>query len=241
MPFGCFNSPAMIMVRDNLARIRETIARSARQAGRNPEAVKLVAVSKTVGTDLILEAVQAGQVLFGENYLQEAADKMTRLPALLQWHFIGHLQSNKARQAAELFDVIETVDRWKVAAALDNHARLLDKPLSIFLQVNIGREPQKSGVLPEQAEQLLRRIAGETSLRILGLMTMPPYSPDPEQSRPYFSALRQLALRLASYDLFASNTEVELSMGMSSDYAVAIEEGATLVRVGTALFGQRQA
>ncbi|WP_310599798.1 YggS family pyridoxal phosphate-dependent enzyme [Desulfobulbus sp.] len=229
------------MVRDNLARIRETIARSARQAGRNPEAVKLVAVSKTVGTDLILEAVQAGQVLFGENYLQEAADKMTRLPALLQWHFIGHLQSNKARQAAELFDVIETVDRWKVAAALDNHARLLDKPLSIFLQVNIGREPQKSGVLPEQAEQLLRRIAGETSLRILGLMTMPPYSPDPEQSRPYFSALRQLALRLASYDLFASNTEVELSMGMSSDYAVAIEEGATLVRVGTALFGQRQA
>ncbi|MDR2550563.1 MAG: YggS family pyridoxal phosphate-dependent enzyme [Desulfobulbus sp.] len=229
------------MVCDNLARIRETIARSARQAGRNPEAVKLVAVSKTVGTDSMLEAVQAGQILFGENYLQEAADKMTRLPALLQWHFIGHLQSNKAKQAAELFDVIETVDRWKVAAALDSHARLLGNPLSILLQVNIGREPQKSGVLPEQAELLLRKIVGETNLRVLGLMTMPPYSPDPEQSRPYFSALRQLAQRLASYDLFASNAEVELSMGMSSDYAVAIEEGATLVRVGTALFGQRQA
>jgi len=231
----------MTMIRDNIARIQETIARSARKAGRSPEAVQLVAVSKTVSPNSILEAAQAGQMLFGENYIQEAVDKMIRLPACLQWHFIGHLQSNKARQAAELFDVIETVDRWKVAVALDDHARLLDKTISILLQVNTGRESQKSGVLPEAAETLLTRIAGETGLLVLGLMTMPPYSPDPEQSRPHFSALRQLAQRLASRGLFANNTEVELSMGMSNDYAVAVEEGATLVRVGTALFGQRQA
>ncbi|MCL1980264.1 MAG: YggS family pyridoxal phosphate-dependent enzyme [Proteobacteria bacterium] len=228
------------MVRDNLAHIQETIARSARKAGRNPREIKLVAVSKTVDIELIAEAVQAGQTLFGENYIQEAADKMTRLPPSLKWHFIGRLQSNKARQAAELFEVIETVDRWKVAAALDSHARLLGKTLSILLQVNIGREPQKSGVLPEAAETLLRKISGETSLRVFGLMTMPPYSPDPEQSRPLFSALRQLAEQLASRGLFADNAAVELSMGMSNDYAVAIEEGATLVRVGSALFGSRQ-
>ena len=229
------------MIRDNLARIRETIASSARKAGRSPEAVKLVAVSKTVSPDLIFEAVQAGQTLFGENYIQEAAEKMACLPASLQWHFTGHLQSNKARRAAELFDLIETVDRWKLAAALDSHARMLGKTISILLQINTGREPQKSGVLPEAAEALLTRIAGETGLRVLGLMTMPPYSPDPEQSRPYFSTLRQLGQRLASLGLFTNNAEVELSMGMSNDYAVAIEEGATLVRVGTALFGQRQA
>jgi len=229
------------MIRDNLARIRETIASSARKAGRSPEAVKLVAVSKTVSPDLIFEAVQAGQMLFGENYIQEAAEKMACLPASLQWHFTGHLQSNKARRAAELFDLIETVDRWKLAAALDSHARMLGKTISILLQINTGREPQKSGVLPEAAEALLTRIAGETGLRVLGLMTMPPYSPDPEQSRPYFSTLRQLGQRLASLGLFTNNAEVELSMGMSNDYAVAIEEGATLVRVGTALFGQRQA
>jgi len=231
----------MTMIRDNLARIQETIADSARKAGRSPGAVRLVAVSKTVSPDVILEAVQAGQMLFGESYIQEAADKMSRLPAGLKWHCIGHLQSNKARQAAEMFDLIETIDRWKVAAALDSHARALGKTLSILLQVNIGREPQKSGVLPEEAETLLRKIVGETNLRVLGLMTMPPYSPDPEHSRPYFSALRQLAQRLASCGLFANNAQVELSMGMSTDYAVAIEEGATLVRVGTALFGTRQA
>lgn len=228
------------MICDNLAHIRATIAQAAQKAGKNPETVKLVAVSKTVPTDAMLEAVHCGQMVFGENYLQEAADKMARLPAAIRWHCIGHLQSNKTRRAVELFDVIETVDRWKVALALDNHARLLHKDLSILLQVNIGREPQKSGVLPEAAEPLLRKIAAATSLRVLGLMTIPPYSSDPEHSRPYFSALNQLAQRLAACGLFANNACVELSMGMSNDYPVAIEEGATLVRVGTALFGARQ-
>ncbi|MCL2789932.1 MAG: YggS family pyridoxal phosphate-dependent enzyme [Desulfobulbus sp.] len=228
------------MICDNLAHIQKTIARSAHKAGRGPGTVKLVAASKTVQPDAMLTAVRCGQMVFGENYIQEAADKMVRLPVAIHWHFIGHLQSNKTRQAVELFDVIETVDRWKVAAALDSHARSFHKNLSILLQVNIGREPQKSGVLPEAAETLLRKIAGETSLRVLGLMTMPPYSPEPERSRPYFRALSQLAQRLAALGLFADNDRVDLSMGMSNDYQIAIEEGATLVRVGTALFGTRQ-
>lgn len=228
------------MIGDNLSHILASIARSAKAAGRMPGDVRLVAVSKTVGIDLIGEAMACGQTLFGENYLQEAAVKIPLLPPAAQWHFIGHLQSNKARQAVELFDVIETVDRWKIAKALDDHARQADKTLAVLIQVNIGREKQKSGVLPEETEALLRRIKGETSLRVLGLMAMPPFSDDPEQSRPFFGALRKLAQHLAQLHLFADNNRIELSMGMSSDYTVAIEEGATLVRIGTALFGLRK-
>ena len=228
------------MISDNLARILETIARSARKVGRNPHDIRLVAVSKMIGVDLMRQAMESGQTLFGENYLQEAADKITLFPPTVNWHFIGHLQSNKAKQAVELFDVIETVDRWKVAKALDNHAKNQRKKLSVLIQVNTGREKQKSGVLPEEAEELLRQIAQESDLRVLGLMTMPPFFPDPEKSRPYFRELKDLAKRLAALNLFADNARVELSMGMSGDYPIAVEEGATLVRVGTALFGARK-
>ena len=228
------------MIGDNLSHISESIARSARAAGRRPEDVHLVAVSKTVGIDLIGEAMACGQTLFGENYLQEASVKIPLLSPMARWHFIGHLQSNKARQAVELFDVIETVDRWKIAKILDAHARQAGKTLAVLIQVNIGREKQKSGVLPEETETLLRRIKGETSLRVLGLMAMPPFSDDPEQSRPFFRSLRKLAQHLAPLHLFADNNRIELSMGMSNDYTVAVEEGATLVRIGTALFGSRK-
>jgi hypothetical protein len=230
----------MAMVRDNLAHILETIAQTARKVGREPAEIKLVAVSKMVGVDLMQEAVASGQILFGESYLQEAAEKIPFFAPAVSWHFIGHLQSNKVKQAVKLFHVIETVDRWKVAKALDNQAGILNKKISVLIQVNIGREQQKSGVLPEEAEALLRQVAQETELRVLGLMTMPPFFPDPEKSRPYFRELRQLAQQLANLNLFADNARVELSMGMSNDYQVAIEEGATLVRVGTALFGIRQ-
>ena len=228
------------MISDNLSHILECIACSARAAGRLTEDIRLVAVSKTVGVDLIREATVSGQTLFGENYLQEAATKIPQLPPMTKWHFIGHLQSNKAGQAVELFDVIETVDRWKIAKSLDDHVRRTGKNPAVLVQVNIGREEQKSGVLPEETENLLRRINGETSLRVLGLMAMPPFFPDPEQSRPYFRSLRKLAHRLAPLHLFANNDRIELSMGMSNDYMVAIEEGATLVRIGTALFGSRK-
>lgn len=227
------------MIRDNLSHILETIAQSARNSGRDPLDVTLVAVSKLVDLATIQEAVDCGHFVYGENYLQEAAEKIPHFPSTVHWHFIGHLQSNKAKQAVELFDMVETVDRLKIAKALDHHARLLNKNLSILVQVNTGREAQKSGVLPEDAERLVRAIAQETTLQIRGLMTMPPFCADPEHSRPYFRELRELAKQLAAQGLFADNERIELSMGMSADYPVAIEEGATLVRVGTALFGNR--
>lgn len=227
------------MIRDNLSQILDTIAQTARNVGRDPKDIKLLAVSKGISIDQMQQAVDCGQLLFGENYLQEAVKKIPLLAGTIGWHFIGHLQSNKARQAAELFDVVETVDRLKVAKALDNHATLLKKKLSILIQVNIGREKQKSGIFPEETESLLRLIIKETDLRVLGLMTMPPFFSDPEKNRPHFKALRDLAKRLAARNLFADNENVELSMGMSGDYSIAIEEGATIVRVGTALFGAR--
>jgi pyridoxal phosphate enzyme (YggS family) len=227
------------MICNNLKHIRATIAQSADKAGRNQHDIKLVAVSKFMGIDRIQQAIDCGQTLFGENYLQEAEDKILSFDKTINWHFIGHLQSNKAKQVVELFDVVETVDRLKLARALDNHAKKINKKISILVQVNIGREQQKSGVLPEDTEALLRLITSETDLPVVGLMTMPPYFPDPEKSRPYFRELKELAQRLATLHLFAVNDKVELSMGMSEDYPVAIEEGATIVRVGTALFGTR--
>lgn len=229
------------MIRDNLTRILDTMAKTAITVGRSPKEIKLVAVSKLVDIELMQEAIACGQTLFGENYLQEAAGKIPSLPPAVNWHFIGHLQSNKAKQAVELFHVVETVDRLKVAKALDSHAKALKKNMSVLIQVNTGRELQKSGVLPEETEALLRLIKRETNLQVLGLMTMPPYFPDPEKSRPYFSILKNLATGLAEQNLFSDNDHVELSMGMSGDYQVAIEEGATIVRVGTALFGARTA
>jgi PLP dependent protein len=241
MRYGFFNYLVKLpMLPDNLARIRETITQSASRVGRDPQRIKLVAVSKMVDVDLIHQALDCGQTLFGENYLQEAIDKIPALPTSTNWHFIGHLQSNKAKQAVELFDIIQTVDRWKLAKVLDYHAKKLNKNLSVLIQVNTGREKQKSGILPEMAEALLRQIVCETGLVVLGLMTIPPFFSDPEKSRPYFKELNDLAKRLAALNLFADNTNVELSMGMSDDYPIAIEEGATIVRVGTALFGARK-
>ena len=228
------------MTCDNLQTIEKNIALAAERCGRSADSVQLVAVSKRKDLEVIQQAISCGQQVFGENYLQEAEQKITALKnKKLCWHFIGHLQSNKARIAAELFDVIETVDRIKIARTLDRHAVALDKDLRVFVQVNIGRENQKHGVLPEDAEELLVLINRETQLKVLGLMGMPPYSNDPEDARGYFRELKQLSDRLAGKKVFADNTDVQLSMGMSADYMVAIEEGATLVRVGTALFGRR--
>ncbi|MGE4558830.1 MAG: YggS family pyridoxal phosphate-dependent enzyme [Desulfobulbus sp.] len=227
------------MISDNLAQIRSNIIQAAHKAKRNPETIKLVAVSKFVPIDRVQEALACGQTLFGENYLQEAAEKISTIGARAKWHFIGHLQSNKAKQAVTLFDMVETVDRLKIAKALDSQATHLGKTLSVLIQVNIGREPQKSGILPEETEQLIQAIRQETALKVCGLMAMPPFFDAPEKCRPYFQRLRELANQLAERQLFADNTHVELSMGMSGDYPVAIEEGATIVRVGTALFGSR--
>lgn len=227
------------MICDNIDKIRSEIKRTAQQCGRNPDDIRLVAVSKRMPVVDVTRAQQCGQLVFGENYLQDAQKKIEQLDNSLQWHFIGHLQSNKAATAAELFQVIETVDRLKIARALDTHAGRLNKILDILIQVNVSKEPQKSGVVPDKTEKLLEDIAPFTHLNVRGLMTMPPYGRDPEASRPWFRELRQISKRLADKGLFADNNAVELSMGMSGDFTVAIEEGATLIRVGTAIFGPR--
>ncbi|NTV15045.1 MAG: YggS family pyridoxal phosphate-dependent enzyme [Desulfobulbaceae bacterium] len=226
-------------IRANLEEIRNRIDRAARKAGRDPERVRLVAVSKKVSVELLREAMDYGQHLFGENYLQEAEVKIAELGSGCEWHFIGHLQSNKATQAAGLFDLIETVDRLKVATALDRSLSGSGRVLPVLLQVNIGREPQKSGVLPEAAAGLLRQLQELPNLLVRGLMVMPPFLAEAEAVRPFFRSTRELAAKLSEQGLLPPTGEVELSMGMSGDYQVAVAEGATLVRVGTALFGAR--
>ena len=229
----------MIVIKENLAIIQDRIASAARRAGRDPASVSLVAVSKKKPLSAVLEAASAGQNIFGENYLQDAKEKILACPEKLSWHFIGHVQSNKAKAVAELFDMVETVDRLKLARALDKHARNCDRILSVLLQVNIGRDPKKSGVMPEDIEPLLTGISEFTNLRLKGFMTITPFMANPEDVRPFFRRLRRLAEDFQERGFFADIDQVQLSMGMSADFEIAIEEGATLVRVGTALFGPR--
>ncbi len=227
------------MIRTNLEHIRGIIRETALRCGRDPQEIKLVAVSKRMPTTDVTEAHQCGQNIFGENYLQDARDKIKQLDPSVRWHFIGHLQSNKAKTAAEFFQLIETVDRGKIARALDKYAGHFSKKLDVLVQVNVGREPQKAGVLPEEARALLKEIQPLAHLRLRGLMTMPPYGREAEASRPWFKTLKELSVELAKESYFYDNNAVELSMGMSGDFTVAIEEGATLIRVGTAIFGAR--
>lgn len=227
------------MIATNLTRIKEHIGQCAQACGRSPQEVQLVAVTKNVTAAAVREAIAAGHHLFGENYLQEARLKITELGEEASFHFIGHLQSNKAKTAAELFDVIETVDSFKIAAALSRHLFGLQRSLKILIQVNIGKEENKSGTHPEEAEQILREIRALPNIKAVGLMTIPPMGPNMEDARPYFRKMRELADYLSSLELFAAGEKVELSMGMSDDYPVAIAEGATIVRIGTAIFGPR--
>lgn len=227
------------MIADNIARIKKDIQTAAKEFGCTTP-IKLIAVSKRKPIDAIRQALDSGQVDFGENYMQEAVEKVTTLATPdAVFHFIGPLQSNKAKLAVHHFDLIHTVDRLKIARAIAKHAAEIGKIQKILIQVNVGLEEQKSGVLPDQAEELLQTLQPFQSLEICGLMTIPPYGRKPEESRSYFTALRKLGLKLQEEGLLATNRKLELSMGMSSDYRVAIEEGATMIRVGTAIFGLR--
>jgi PLP dependent protein len=227
------------MIDQRLQELRTALATVARQCGRDPAGIKLIAVSKRFPVAAMLEAHGAGQTVFGENYLQEAAEKRALLPADVELHLIGHLQSNKAKAAAALFTMIHTIDRFKIAAALSRYLEEEQRHLDVLVQVNVGRDPNKAGVLPEDAEALLGRLTALPNLHVMGLMTMPPYDDDPEQSRPCFRELRRLAETFDRLGLFAADAAPELSMGMSHDYHVAIEEGATMIRIGTAIFGER--
>jgi hypothetical protein len=225
-------------IADHFHHLQAVVAEAARRAGRNPAAIRIVGASKTVPADRVRQAVAAGLTILGENYLQEAREKIASLDMPVAWHFIGHLQTNKAAAAVKLFEVIHSVDRPSLAQALDRAAANLGKVQDILLEVNLAQEASKSGVISADLEDLLRLCAALPNLRVRGLMTMPPWFADPEQARPYFRALRQARDHLQSLQLPGVEL-VELSMGMSGDFEVAIAEGATLVRLGTALFGSR--
>ncbi len=228
----------MDQIKQNLEEINRRLNDAARRAGREPAEIRLVAVTKTVSPERLQEALAAGQSLFGENYVQEAKTKIASLRPDLTWHFIGHLQSNKARVAVELFDLIHSVDRLSLAQALEQAASRQGKVQNILLQVNLAGEESKSGTAPANAQALLLAISQMPHLRVLGLMTMPPWFDEPERVRPYFKELRELRDRLRRLKLVEGDLP-ELSMGMTGDFEVAVAEGATLVRIGTAIFGRR--
>ncbi len=230
----------MIDVAANWDRVRERAAAAARRAGRDPSAVRIVAVSKTKPVALIAAAVAAGVTDLGENYVQEAATKIPAISAPVTWHFIGHLQRNKASRAVELFDVIQTLDSAALAEALQRQAERRGRTVRVLIEVNLGGEASKTGVAPAAAEALLAAVGHHRALRVDGLMAIPPPAPSATAARPYFRALRELRERL----LPAAPTNAplrDLSMGMSDDFEAAIEEGATMVRIGRAIFGERTA
>jgi pyridoxal phosphate enzyme (YggS family) len=227
-----------------LARVRERIARAAARAGRRPEEITLVGVSKRQPAEAVASLVELGLSHCGENFVQEALEKIPRVAALLgvhaphpRWHFVGRLQRNKAKLAAQLFDVVEVVDRVELAEALALHAGAAGRTLEVLLQVNVSAEAQKGGADPEALPALVEAVARLSALRLVGLMTVPAASEQPERTRPAFTRLRELRDGLCRSR--PGLTLPELSMGMSADFEVAIEEGASIVRVGTALFGAR--
>ena len=228
-------------LRKNIDAVRKRIRDAAERSGRIPDNIKLVAVSKTHPADTIRAAIDAGLHVFGENKVQEAEEKIEAIGRDgAEWHLIGHLQSNKARRAVQLFDVIESVDSIDLAARLERICREEQREiLSVFIQVDLAGEETKSGVSECELTELVKFLQGCVRLRLDGLMVLPPYYEDPGKTRPFFERLRMIRDELAAANVFAGGIG-ELSMGMSHDFEVAIEEGATHIRVGTALFGRRR-
>jgi len=223
-------------IRENLLRVTERIEKAAQKAGRNPKDIRLVAVSKTVETDRVREAIEAGVTILGENYVQESQKKIEEIGKPVSWHFIGHLQSNKAKVAVRLFDVIHSVDSVALAEELNRRAQQANRKIPVMIEVNLSGETTKFGTEEEKVTTLVQGVLKLDHLSLDGLMTMPPYFDDPELSRPYFVQLRELKERLVKGGIPLK----DLSMGMSNDFEIAIAEGATYVRVGTAIFGARR-
>ncbi len=230
----------MSLIADNLVAVKERMAQAARKSGREPDAVRLVAVSKTVPAERIEVAGIEGCVL-GENKVQEARDKIEALGTeSYHWHFIGHLQRNKVKYIPGLFELIHSVDNSELAEEIHQHSLKHDVVTPVLIQVNVSGETSKSGVAPGDLEELLDMLVSLDGISVRGLMTIPPFDPDPEKSRKHFAVLRKLRDRMRAVNI-ENITMDELSMGMSNDFEVAIEEGATWVRVGTAIFGARDA
>lgn len=229
-------------IAENVAEVRGRIAAAAHRSGRDPEKITLMAVSKTFGQEHIREAYAAGLRVFGENRIQEFVGKAAALSDLreAEWHMIGHLQSNKAARAAETFAAVDSLDSLKLAEKLNAFAETLSKKITVLIEINVGGEAAKTGLAPDsgELEELLASAPRLRQLEIRGLMTIPPFTEDAQQARPYFRKLRALGDRVAARRLPAIAMDV-LSMGMSHDFEIAIEEGSTCVRVGTAIFGQR--
>lgn len=228
----------MSTVASNLADVLRRIEKAASKAGRDPASVELVAVSKTVGVDKAMEALAAGAVSLGESRVQEARKKFEVIGRRARWHMIGPLQTNKARYCPGLFTLIHSVDRLELARELDRRAGQSGEAMECLVQVNVSGEGQKSGCEPEEAATLVKETSKLANLRFTGLMTIPPYSDDPEDSRPFFRELARLAAELTGMGIAGVSFE-NLSMGMTGDFEVAIEEGATIVRVGSGIFGER--
>ncbi|HSB40554.1 MAG TPA: YggS family pyridoxal phosphate-dependent enzyme [Methylomirabilota bacterium] len=220
----------MLDIRANLGRVQEAITRACGRAGRSPDHVLLIAVSKTMDVERVGLAIEAGVAALGENRVQEAKEKIAALGHPVPWHLIGSLQTNKARDAVRLFDWIHSVDRVELAQELSRRAHSTEREVNVLLQVNLGDEPQKGGVATAELKPLCEAVSGLPGLRVRGLMAIPPAAADPELTRPHFRRLRELRDELGLE---------HCSMGMSADYEVAIEDGATMVRVGTAIFGPR--
>jgi pyridoxal phosphate enzyme (YggS family) len=225
-------------IRERLVRVREQIARAAERAGRSAEDITLIAVSKTFDPSTVQQAVDAGAHDLGENRVQEAIAKVATVKGNLRWHLIGHLQSNKARQAVEAFDVIHTVDSSQLAQRLDRTAGEVGRRPAVLVQVDLAHEPTKSGADESELPAIIEALDSARHLELRGLMTLPPFFDSAEQTRPYFRRLREI-LESLNRGREPEQKLTELSMGMSHDFEVAIEEGATMVRVGTAIFGTR--
>ena len=224
-------------INNRLTTLHHRISAAAGKAGRPQDAIELVTVTKTQPVETVREAILAGATIIGENYIQEAREKFDALIDLeAKWHFIGHLQRNKAKYAVRIFDLIHSVDSIKLAAEIDKQAQKIAKAQAILVQVNISGESSKSGVADKEAMTLIKEILSMGNLRLQGLMTMPPFFDDPDRARPFFTGLRQLRDN-AEQELGIAMPE--LSMGMTGDFEAAIQEGATLIRVGTAIFGVR--
>ncbi len=226
---------------ENISSVYKRISHAAMRAGRNPEDIKLITVTKTVSIELIREAIDAGLRVFGESRVQEAKDKITELRSQItdsniEWHLIGHLQKNKAKMAVELFDLIHSVDSIELAEAINKHAEKMNKIQKIIIQVKLSFETTKYGILKDNLISLLLHVSSMKNLSVKGLMTIPPFFDDPEMARPYFRELRTLRDETSAKGFKLP----ELSMGMTNDFEIAIEEGATMVRIGTAIFGERR-